>query len=44
MERMSASEFTHWLALYNIEYQEREKARRDAEDKSRAQRLSRTLR
>ncbi len=44
LDRMSASEFAHWVALYQREHREREKAQRDAEDKAKAQRLSRSLR
>lgn len=43
LQRMSASEFAYWLALYQIEHRERERAQRDAEDKSRARQMSRRL-
>jgi hypothetical protein len=41
---MSASEFAYWLALYDIERREREKAQRDAEDKARARQMASNLR
>lgn len=43
LQRMSASEFAYWLALYNLEYQERERAQRDAEDKAKARQMARNL-
>jgi len=41
---MSASEFASWVALYQIEADERERAQQQAEDKARAQRMARSLR
>lgn len=40
-ERMSGSEFAHWIALYTIEEHERERAQRQAENKAKARRMSR---
>jgi hypothetical protein len=41
---MSASEFAYWMALYELEYRERETAQKDAEAKVRAQRMAQGLR
>jgi hypothetical protein len=44
LQRMSASEFSYWVALYQVEQHERERAQQDAENKARAQRLARSMR
>ena len=38
---MSGSEFAHWIALYQIEHRERERAQKRSEAKARARRMSR---
>lgn len=40
---MSASEFAHWLALYQLEHDERERAERDAADKAKARQMARGM-
>jgi len=41
---MSASEFAHWIAFYQIEANERERAQQQAEDKARARALASRMR
>lgn len=43
LQRMSASEFAHWMALYDLERRERERAERDAQDKAKARDMARNL-
>ena len=42
--RLSASEFAHWIAFYQLEQHEQEQARQRAQDRANAQRLSRDMR
>lgn len=42
--RMSSHEFAGWIAFYNREQREQERAQQIAEDKARAKQLSKTLR
>lgn len=43
-ERISGAEFAYWMALYDLEAQERRRAQQDAEDKARARSLARSFR
>ncbi len=44
LTRMSAGEFAYWMAFYEREQREQERARQRAEDRAHAQQLSRRLR
>jgi hypothetical protein len=39
-ERITGKEFVHWVALFNIERREQERAQRRAQNRSRALRMS----
>lgn len=41
LRRMSAREFAYWVAFYRLEQREQEQARQKAEDRAKAQRMSR---
>jgi hypothetical protein len=40
VQRMSASEFAHWIAFYNMEAHDREQAQKRAQRRSAARRMS----
>jgi hypothetical protein len=44
LRRMSASEFAHWAAFYNLEAYERKRAQQQAEDRAKARSMVRGLR
>jgi len=44
LRRMSAAEFAHWIAFYQIEAQERERSQQQAEDKARARAMAGRMR
>ena len=42
--RMSGSEFAHWMALYQLEHREQQRAQQHAEDRAKAERMARSMR